>query len=280
MTSDRTFGVEIECFAPDKKLSRMDVVRALRNSGLDSKVAYYEDRHSHKYNKQTTWTVKDDGSIEPFFYSQEDFEIVSPILKGKDGIKSLKKAIDVINRLRCEVNESCGLHVHIGTKGMNAKQMFNVFNRYCEYEDFFDQRFSDERIDNVYCESIASGRSNIVNLVNNPGYFEEYYRQLCDYKSPLTSKKRLSNISSTLVDGGRFSKVNLTAYNKHRTIEFRHADGTVSKEKIVSWVKFLLSFVEQSVQMTPKRAGDLHTSDRGVRTGIPAKIYNDFVRAH
>jgi Protein of unknown function (DUF3489)/Putative amidoligase enzyme len=41
-------------------------------------------------------------------------------------------------------------------------------------------------------------------------------------------------------------KVNLEAFDPHRTIEFRQHGGTVEAEKAVPWIRFCLGFVEQS----------------------------------
>jgi hypothetical protein len=48
-------------------------------------------------------------------------------------------------------------------------------------------------------------------------------------------------------EGGRYHKLNLCAYLRHGTIEFRHHAGTVNPVKIVNWIAFCLNFVETSI---------------------------------
>ncbi|MEG2004925.1 MAG: amidoligase family protein [Bilophila sp.] len=45
---------------------------------------------------------------------------------------------------------------------------------------------------------------------------------------------------------GRYYKLNLQSYTRHHTIEFRQHQGTVSAEKISSWVRFLNGFIDES----------------------------------
>lgn len=39
--------------------------------------------------------------------------------------------------------------------------------------------------------------------------------------------------------GSRYMKVNLEAYSRHRTVEFRQHSGTINFTKIENWVRFL-----------------------------------------
>ena len=45
----------------------------------------------------------------------------------------------------------------------------------------------------------------------------------------------------------RYIKVNLTAYHRCRTVEFRHHSGTCLATKVKNWVLFCVNFVDQSM---------------------------------
>jgi hypothetical protein len=46
--------------------------------------------------------------------------------------------------------------------------------------------------------------------------------------------------------GTRYARVNLEAWRRHRTIEFRQHGGTVEAEKALAWIRFGLGFIEES----------------------------------
>jgi hypothetical protein len=41
-------------------------------------------------------------------------ELVSPVLKGRDGLLEVARVLTALNTLPIEVNKSTGLHVHVG----------------------------------------------------------------------------------------------------------------------------------------------------------------------
>lgn len=97
-SQERTFGIEIEFVC-----KRIDAVqRHLDRRGL------------------TGWHLKTDSTVKPNAQQQsQNFgntgrELVSPILKGNDGLRQLKLACEALEAAGARVNKSCGLHVHHG----------------------------------------------------------------------------------------------------------------------------------------------------------------------
>src|SRR5947209_4242565 len=59
------------------------------------------------------WKAERDGSIRPEA-GYMAAEIVSPVLKGADGLRQLKAVCDWLQSVGAKVNRSTGLHVHVG----------------------------------------------------------------------------------------------------------------------------------------------------------------------
>jgi hypothetical protein len=49
-----------------------------------------------------------------------------------------------------------------------------------------------------------------------------------------------------MYQGGRYNKVNLCAFLRHGTIEFRQHSGTMNVDKVINWIVFCVNFVETS----------------------------------
>jgi len=102
--SPRTFGVELEMVNP-----LLGSIEAL-NTELDESFGFEHD-----------------GSID----GPNPIEVVTPILGGKAGEDALKNTLKKVNDLDFEVNNSCGLHIHLG--GENFVNNVNI--KYCELQE-------------------------------------------------------------------------------------------------------------------------------------------------
>lgn len=106
MISDRiTFGVEIECVLPSALVldaSALKLARGVKPAG---------------------WKAVPDGSIEaPAGFTAVEF--VSPKLVGEVGLTAAVAVVEKLAALGARVNDSCGLHVHISSKGWESDADF------------------------------------------------------------------------------------------------------------------------------------------------------------
>ena len=200
-----TFGVEIECL----------MSRNLLVANADSNFKYQYEIYNHDDNKDYYKFVSD-ASIN----GSDGIECVSPILKGKEGMKSLKVCCDSLNNAGARVNRSTGLHVHIGVPNLTGKHYVNIFKNYQMLEGVIDSFMANSRRNNnnTYCRSLQG-----------------YHFNLCGDVSDVNRMLR-----------SRYFKVNPMSYSRHRTIEFRQHQGTTDYEKISHWVDFLMKLVAWS----------------------------------
>lgn len=197
--SQRSFGVEIECLVARQRL--IDEARHFNRTVL-SQVYNHEDREDH-------FKIVRDGSLA----GENANEVVSPILRGVDGVTHLKDVCTALANANAKVNKSCGLHVHISAEGLTEEDQMNIYRLYAKAERVIDTFMPKSRrgSENCYCRSIA-------NYIGK-------------------SKREVLQL-------GRYHKVNLMALISHNTIEFRQHSGSVEYEKIKNWVSFCAGLVE------------------------------------
>lgn len=217
-----TFGAEFEFIIPNQ-LNQARIAAALNEAGVPC--------HGELYNHFTRahWKVITDGSIQnrPGYVG---FEAVSPILQGADGFSQIEKVCDVLVALGATVNRSCGFHVHIGiTDNMNRPEFFKrLVGHYCANESHIDAILAPSRRGsaNTYCQPISSVVKDAIDRAQ-------------------TVPQIIAQVPS------RFSKVNLQSFWRHRTVEFRHHQGTIEKTKAISWIKFCMHLVSTATKPEP-----------------------------
>jgi hypothetical protein len=205
-----TLGVEIECFGVDKQR----FINIVREKGVKIEdEGYNHDTRGH-------YKIVTDSSI----YGNNAIECVSPVLKGKKGLKSLQVVCEALDEVNAQVNRSTGLHVHVGLRNITFEQYKNIFINYIYLEGVIDSFMAKSRRqnENSYCKSLRD--TQIQRLLN------------CD---------SLESINILLCND-RYYKLNPTSYSRHNTLEFRQHQGTVNYQKITNWVNFIIKLVEWS----------------------------------
>lgn len=158
-----TFGVEIECFGVPVQV----VTWVLAKNGIavadllspppSDDVGSYNQARQGRYGS-THWVISGDGSIR----GNHPMEIKSPILQGAEGIKTLRKVVTILRQTGLKVNESTGLHVHVGVKNApgehshNPKTVLEVLRRYDTFNADIEKLIRSDRrgIANTYCRPI------------------------------------------------------------------------------------------------------------------------------
>lgn len=203
-----TFGVEIECLVP-----RYDIESIATRNGMPFRYEGYNHVDNDRYYKFVS-----DSSIR----GANPIECVSPVLSGRNGMKSLEVCCRSLNDAGAQVNKSTGLHVHIGAKGLTPQQYANVFSNYFYLENVIDSFMAPSRRgnNNCYCRSLQD-HCGLVDCVNPNGVSIE-------------------------LDNDRYHKVNPVSFVRHKTIEFRQHQGTTDFKKISMWVNFCAKLVAWS----------------------------------
>lgn len=204
-----TFGVECETY----NVLRDALIREVEQRNIAIQSEGYNHRDNNQYYK-----IVSDASIE----GANGNEIVSPILKGKQGLNSLKMVCDSLNAIGAKVNKSTGLHVHFDASKIGDAHFVQIFKNYQKLESVIDSFMPVSRRaqNNGYCRSIRGLNYDA-----------------CTTKSDIIR-----------VNGTRYRKVNAESYISHKTIEFRQHSGTTDYDKITNWINFLRKLIQYSFE--------------------------------
>lgn len=206
--SDRTFGVELEMLVPGDRRS------ALQNLELvNSKIK-----------------VGSDGSIRGGYGR----EIRLGILQGKDGEKVVRAVSSFVRKHGCSVNNSCGLHVHLGAE--DIKQRFEKIKRtflfYLLFDDVLMAMLPQYRRGNKFASRTAHACS--VKSIIKAGSTEDIARAW--YITSSTSETL--NCRGDSKHSSRYCGINLHSLlaRNMKTLEVRYHSPTLQPVKILNWV--------------------------------------------
>jgi len=234
---DRKFGIEIEA----NGVARYELREALIAAGI---------RMLHEGGAVTGWKIVGDGSVR----GRNPFELVSPVLSGRDGIEQIQKVCAVLAAKGAKVNSSCGLHVHVDARDMEVLNLRNALKLYVEREEQINLVMPATRRDNSYCVPVLDCiRARLVqNARRDSGFAADFDRYAVD-----TSMKAVFKAIDTcetrralqeLCGGSRYRRLNMEALDRHGTLEFRQHSGTVTFEKMSAWIDWCVSLVEYSMK--------------------------------
>jgi hypothetical protein len=120
--NERTFGIEIETHIPSQHASLFPVG------------GYHAGVQIPHYPKG--WTGQADSSLGRVD-GMHTLEIVSPILRGEDGLTQVVYVVNDLAELGAAPDEHCGLHVHIGVEDLTLAQVRAVKRAFIRYERAF-----------------------------------------------------------------------------------------------------------------------------------------------
>lgn len=237
----RTFGVEIEYIG----VTKPEVARRLREAKIRATVASYSK------NVSPVWRVSTDSSIA----GKPAGEVVSPILSGRSGLGEVERVMDKMAQIGCRVNQTCGLHVHWNAIDFTGKNVMSLLRFYAKFERVIDYLVSpSRRADiNLHCRSMV--KDNNLAWVTELDATEK--ARATDVEMNFRTKhseKWYDSTSQRYVErSSRYHKVNISAYQQFRTIEFRQHQGTVNSTKGINWIVFTQQLMNKAKHVSVSR---------------------------
>jgi hypothetical protein len=159
-------------------------------------------------------------------------EVVSPILKGADGLKQVKQICDYLNSIGAKVNSSTGFHVHIGWIG-DADALKRLTSYVSNYEQaLFASTGTRTRETGQFCQPIRTANA--------------YTGRFRDGQTERLPSNRYHVLNVTNLQPGR-----------HGTVEFRVFAGTTNVTKAIGYIRLCLGLVEKAIiaSRVPKWVG-------------------------
>lgn len=253
-----TFGVEIECNFPLPLARQLGIEVRRYNWSNMIDMNHINDLDGNPF---TDWQAGYDCTISNK-RGYHGIEFTSRILKGEEGLKSVVRFFKWLNANGAIVDRSCGLHIHVGVKGLTKGQDV------------------DQAIEFVL-RTMKMANANKTAIFAQSGSANRYLNQR--YAKPIISKelaeREVRNNRVPVFDNDKFTFLNTYRTRQNgvesnkATIEFRAFAGTTNYNKVL--MHLLTTFVCAHGGMTSQRAswdGKFATADKGV------EAFNSFAR--
>ena len=158
----QTYGFEIESFGLTEQELRT-TLSGLR--GYNREETTYSGHfpygrsgtRGHHNGQENVWASERDGSINNTAGRGIAHEVVSPIIKGQEGLAVLKRAMKALSRAGAKINKSCGLHVTMGIRNCSARvrrmSARNLAQRVGRLVDAYDYFFG-----GAFCRLVSESR--------------------------------------------------------------------------------------------------------------------------
>lgn len=202
-----TFGVEIECYLPYDVFAQVGLIVGGYHHGVQVP------------GLPAGWNAQGDGSIRAP-RGKRGVEIVSPILKGADGLAQIRQVCRTLAAWRAKVNRSCGLHVHVGVgRETPATELDKLVACVANHEKaLYAASGTKARERGQFCRPLANGGPRAAAAV-------------------AASRYQSLNVQNLL-------------YGTKPTVEFRAFSGSLNAEKIIGWVRLAVGMVQRGLELT------------------------------
>lgn len=225
---NRKFGIELEFTLPHRVSTLASRLNAVN-------ITTYAEHYNHQ--TRSHWKIVSDATVRADS-GYQPMELVSPPLKGLDGLAQLETVCKVLNELGAKVNRSCGLHVHHDARDLGLEEWKIVVKSYVKYENVIDKLMAPSRRgnSNPWCRSMRGT------------YAGQTVEAVWASVDNATDIWNLRNIFGT-----RYVKLNLESSAVHGTVEYRQHGGTTNFAKIAAWITLTQGMVTLAVARKPVR---------------------------
>jgi len=168
------------------------------------------------------WNAQHDGSIRVNTRGHVGVEIVSPVLKGAEGLQQIKLVCAWLKSKNAKVNQSTGFHVHVGCE-RNPELVSRIAHLTANFEKaLYASTGTKSREAGCYCRPIQNDGNMTARFVNGERI----------------SVQRYHSLNVTNLDMGT-----------KPTVEFRVFAGTLNCIKATGYILLCLGLVEKAHTM-------------------------------
>lgn len=245
----RSFGVEMEVSNTISKVQIGNLLKLYEVQFLDptwvvitgGKKGWAET----VYNDY--WHVKYDSTCGPKGKGKDyGWEIASYIGLFAHDIDRIANAAQFLASHNVEINNNCGLHVHVEVKDFTVGRMGILLARWLKIENVLRAICSASRQDNFYCRSLSQ-RALFANYDFKQTKQFWYCMSPCDFSAHDNNDKKFA------LNSVGYAAFKSHSYHAKPTIELRLPECLLEADHIRNWITIFLNFVATSkIAAAPK----------------------------
>lgn len=237
-----TFGIEIEFTGMNRK--RAATVASNFFQKEVEHVGGTYDTYAVADNQGRTWKFMYDSSIHAQrkngnWISDKTYkvEMVTPILRYSD-IELLQELVRELRRAGGRVNDSTGLHIHVGGESFTPQHLRSLINIFTAKEDLLVQALNIEPARQNYCKKVNQQMVEVINK-RKPRTLEEFSRIWYREQHAESTRNQHYNTS-------RYHMLNLHSQFYRGTIEYRLFNSTLHAGKVKAYIQMVLAITAQA----------------------------------
>jgi len=224
-----TYGIEIETVGQTREL----VARAIQTvvggtvSGFGSGTWTVCDSQGRR------WQAMPDGSLSQFAHA----EIVSPILRYED-MEKLQAVVRAVRAAGAKVDQSCGIHVHVGANHFDARGLVNLAKLVHQQEDLIVEALGIQaRRLAQYTRKLPSSFIDKIER-EKPRTKEDLNRLWYGYQNPTPAR----------YDQSRYHGLNFNSLFYRGTLEFRWFESSLHAGEVKAYIQFCLALCAKALK--------------------------------
>lgn len=250
---EQTFGVEIEMTGITRSRAAKTIAAYFGTEASHYGGGY--DAHHAKDSQGRIWKAMSDSSIraqrKDGSHASDLYktEVVTPILRYSD-IEDLQEILRKLRKAGAVVNESTGIHIHIGAENFTPATLCNLLKNIRSKEDILYKALKVGDSRSRYCKK--TNQKLIEMIERNRPATRQKLADLWYAEAPYGR--------DTHYNSSRYHGLNLHAYFTKGTVEFRLFNSTLHAGELKAYIQFCLAVTAKALN-TKKASSRPSTSD-------------------
>ena len=249
----QTFGVEIEMTGITRSKAAKTIAAYFGKESTHYGGTY--DTYQAGDSKGRTWKAMSDSSIKAEKKNGErasdlyKTEVVTPILRYED-IEDLQEVLRRLRKAGAIVNESTGIHIHIGAENFTPATLCNLLKNIRSKEDILYKAIQVKNSRVYYCKK--TNQALIEMIEKHRPTTREKLADLWYQEAPFGRERHYNE--------SRYHGLNLHAYFTKGTVEFRLFNSTLHAGELKAYIQFCLAVTAKAIN-TSKASSKPSVSD-------------------
>lgn len=238
--SNRKFGVELEVSATKTREEIRDIILShdiFHDTHATTGTGSYgwSDTRDNDY-----WHVKYDSTCGPLGKKKDHgWEIASYIASGIDDIENISSLARYLNKEGLEVNDNCGLHIHVEVKDFSTRDMGALLARWIKVEPWLFSACAARRQKSIYCRPMTQRQQDKCSF-----YHSELPEQFWYDMMPTNTSTHNNNEKKFSLNTVGYAVRMMHPLYDRSTVELRLPECLLDKDHVKNWIVLFVNFVE------------------------------------